>query len=98
MSNLITKIAQCALATALLTGYLIVSAQDANAVTMDGVEVPEETVEMVQAAIQYNGFVCDAIDDMRLLVWESGYSINCDDFTYRYELINEGGYVKVKLQ
>jgi hypothetical protein len=43
------------------------------------------------ALIRASGWRCDTISGFRVLLWETGYNIHCNQFRYHYEVKDRGG-------
>ena len=57
----------------------------------------QEKRELAQTAVRLGGYRCDEVDALTPLISKPGVRINCNGYRYSYQLVDEGGHWRVRL-
>lgn len=85
----------------ILTAAFTVGTALADApIEQDAIGVDQHHPELVQALttlVQLNGYRCDSVSALIKYVWGNGYTLNCNQFQYTYEIKDVGGRWSVEV-
>jgi hypothetical protein len=57
--------------------------------------VTQKQVSAAKGMIKYNGYRCDSVDSMLAHTFSVGFTVVCNNYSYRYELKDIGGNWRV---
>jgi len=50
-----------------------------------------ELIEALAGAVKLSGYRCDSISGANSFVWSRGYTLTCNNFSYKYKIEDKGG-------
>ena len=57
----------------------------------DSTQLPASTTERLVKLVRASGYRCDSVDSALPMMFKDGFVLVCDQYRYRYEIVDRGG-------